>query len=205
VRSVGLPDILSGNEPAGSVTRTWDPGLAVDRSGDRAFVVQADAPVAEVDLATFEVRSHALEPGAADAVQGPTRHALWLGRGMLAITGSDARRRGETPAGLTLVDTRTWESRMVHARTSDAAFASGTLLAYSFTSSGSGLTGYSVRGRRRFHLYGRDRIAGVQALGRRALVATLDGSSLIEARTGRRLHRQRSPGLSLLSGDAPIF
>jgi hypothetical protein len=64
----------------GQVTRSWDPGLAVDRSSGRAFVVQARAPVAEVDLLTFNVRSHPLQPlaGTADAVAGPTRHALWL-------------------------------------------------------------------------------------------------------------------------------
>src|SRR5215204_3819963 len=45
-----------------------------------------------VDLSTLQVRSHPLALGAraADAVVGPTRHALWLGRGLLAVTGSDS-------------------------------------------------------------------------------------------------------------------
>jgi hypothetical protein len=118
IRSARLPEIRSGTAPGGSATQSWKPGLAVDRSGARAFVVQAQAPVAEVDLRTFEARSHPLEPVArtADAVAGPTRHAIWLGRGLLAITGSDSQSSTkdpseavparETPAGLTLVDTR---------------------------------------------------------------------------------------------------
>ena len=95
LRSAALPEIRSGTESSGRVTESWDPGLAVDRSSGRAFVVQAQAPVAEVDLSTFRVRSHPLGLGAraADAVVGPTRHALWLGRGLLAVTGSDSSPR----------------------------------------------------------------------------------------------------------------
>jgi hypothetical protein len=92
VRSAGLPEIRSGTESSGRVTQTSDPGLAVDRSSDRAFVIQAQAPVGAIGLLTFRVRSHPLELGArpADAVMGPTRHALWLERGLLAVTGSDS-------------------------------------------------------------------------------------------------------------------
>jgi hypothetical protein len=62
--------------------RSWDPGLTVDRSGGRAFVVQAEAPVVEVDLTTFGVQSHPLEPPArtADAVPVPlVRPSGWVG------------------------------------------------------------------------------------------------------------------------------
>jgi len=209
IRSIPLPGILSGSEPKGFVTQSWDPGLAVDRSGTRAFVVQAQAPLAEVDLATFQVRSHPLEPEAraADRVAGPTRDALWLGHGLLAVTGSDS----QTPAGLTLVDTRRWRARTIDARTTDAALVSGTLLASSFlfdsrsqTTSGGGLTGYSVHGRRRFHLYGKDPLTGIQPLGRKALVGARDGIALIDARTGRQLRRYRRFAMSLLADDAPL-
>src|ERR687895_790636 len=73
IRSAALPEIRSGSAPEGFVTQSWNPGLAIDRAGGRAFVVQAQAPVAEVDLATFQVRSHPLQRGAqaADAVAGP--------------------------------------------------------------------------------------------------------------------------------------
>jgi hypothetical protein len=222
VKSAPLPEIRSGTKPAGSHTQSWDPGLAVDRSGARAFVVQAQAPVAEVDLETFQVRSHRLQPEihAADAVAGPTRDALWLGRGLLAVTGTDSHFSGagrgggrirETPAGLTLVDTRRWRARTIDALATDAALVAGTLLASSFrfdsrsqTTSGSGLTGYSLDGRRRFHRYGKEPITGVEALGGRALVGAKSGITLIDARTGRPLRRFGRFWMSLLAADAPF-
>ena len=98
-RSTSVPEIRSGNAPDGSVTQSWNPGLAVDRRGARAFVVQANAPLAEVDLRTFGVRSHPLErpARAADSVVGPTRHAVWLGREMVAITGFDSHSSRRPP------------------------------------------------------------------------------------------------------------
>lgn len=225
VRSAPLPEIRSGSEPGGSTTTSWNPGLAVDRSGGgRAFVVQAQAPVAEVDLSTFEVRSHPLQPGAraADGVAGPTRHALWLGRRLLAVTGSDSHFSADdpeggghafdTPAGLTLVDTRSWRARTIDERTTDAVLVSGTLLASAFlfhsrrqTTFGSGLTGYSVDGRRKFHLYGRNPITGAQPLGPNALVGGPSWIAFIDARTGRQLRRYQRFTMSLLSGDAPVL
>ena len=213
IRSAALPEIISGIRPGGGVTQRWSPGLAVDRSGGRAFVVQAQAPVAELDLRTFAVRSHPLqiEARAADALAGPERDALWLGRETLAITGSDHADRAdgrsrETPAGLTLVDTGRWQARKIEASTTDAALASGTLLASCFVcDSGGGLTGFSLGGRRKFHLFGSAPLTGVQPLGRTALVGSLRGSTLIDARSGRRLRRFERFAMTLLGGDAPFL
>jgi hypothetical protein len=224
IRSAALPEIRSGIESSGRVTESWDPGLAVDRSSGRAFVVQAEAPVAEVDLSTFQVRSHplGLRARAADAVVGPTRQALWLGRGLLAVTGSDSSPSTggpegggsgrAAPAGLTLVDTQRWRARTIDPRATDAALVSDTLLASSFlfdslsqTTMGSGLTGYSVDGRRKFHIHGEAAITGVQPLGTKALVGRLDGVTLIDARSGRELQRFRRFTMSLLAGDAPFY
>jgi hypothetical protein len=218
IRSAPLPQIRSGSAPGSFVTRKWNRGLAIDRSGGRAFVVQAQAPVGEVDLSTFEVRSHPLRRGAraADAVAGPERHAVWVGRALLAVTGSDSYdstdgqhggvRGRTTPAGLTLVDARRWRARTIDAHTTDAALVSGTLLASSFLDrrgSGSGLTGYSLNGRRKYHLFGSDPIF-VQPIGRNALVGGLRGSTLIEARTGQQLRHYRRFAMSLLAGDSPF-
>jgi hypothetical protein len=195
IRSVALPEIRSGTESSGQVTHSWDPGLAVDRSSGRAFVVQARAPVAEVDLLTFKVRSHPLQPlaGTADAVAGPMRHALWLGHGTLALTGSDSRYSSDdpepggigrtTPAGLTLVDTRRWRARTIDPRTTDAVLVSGTVLASSFLddsggqkTSGSGLTGYAVDGRRKFTSLARLRSPACRPSARRRSSAHRTGS-----------------------------
>jgi hypothetical protein len=195
VRSAPLPEIRSG-----SVGRPDSrPGLAVDHSGARAFVVQAGSPVAEVDLPTLQVRAHPplLRGRAPDATTGATRDALWLGKGLLAVTGSDSRSSGlATPAGLTLVDTLAGSARKHDRRATDAVLARGTLLASSSPYSGrgtfgSGLTGYSLAGTRRFHRYGDEPVTGVQPLGSKVLVMTPKRTALIDARTGRQLRRYR--------------
>jgi hypothetical protein len=224
IRSQPLPEIRSGVAPYGFATQVWDPALAIDPSRRRAFVVQAHAPLAEIDLRTLQVRWHPVEAvtRAAEALGGPTRHALWLGRGLLAVTGFDSHfspgdhpggvRGWQTPAGLTLVDTRRWRARTIDPRTTDAQLVSGTLLASSFLFDsrrqapyGSGLTGYSIDGRRKFHLFGKAPLAGVEPLGSRALVGAQRASVLIDARTGRRLHRYRRFAMGLIGRNAPFY
>jgi hypothetical protein len=247
VRSAALAEIRSGagrsngNESDRFVTDVWNPGLAVDPQGARAFVVQAGEPVAEVDLRSMRVRYHTLsepisllgrlhdwlEPEAeAKADEGPTRRALWLGHGLLAVTGFDGHAgvdpRGgqaewETPVGLKLIDTHAWRVRTLDPRVTNAVLASGTLLAFGILwdsrgqkMSGSGLTGYDSNGRRRFHLYGADPISGVQPLGSRILVGGAAGSrifrrgALLDARTGREVRRVQFD-IELLAGDQPFW
>ena len=107
-----------------------------------------------------------------------------------------------------LVDTQRWRARTIDPRTTDAVLASDTLLASSFlfdslsqTTLGSGLTGYSVDGRRKFHVHGEAPITGVQPLGTKALVGRLNRVTLIDARSGRELRRFRR-FTGLLAGDA---
>jgi hypothetical protein len=211
VRSAPLPAIRSGSMPRKALTEVWSPGLAVDARRGRAFVVQAAAPVAEVDLASFQVRSHAAEPsaGAADATAGRTRRALLLRSGLLAVTGSDCDDGRATPAGVTLIDTRTWRARTINRSATDAGLVAGTLLATSWpfdcgsaSNTGTGLTAYSQDGRRRFHRFGHAPITGVQPIGTNALVGTRAGLALIDARTGRKLRTFRRAQVSLLDADA---
>jgi hypothetical protein len=227
VRSASLAEIPSGLGGTGGrgISREWNPGLAVDSSGARAFVVQAGAPVAEVDLRTLRVRYHTLSERisslAAKATEGPARKAVWLGRGLLAVTGWDRHAatsaEWQTPAGLKLIDTWRWSARTIDARASDAVFASGALLASSLLwdsrtgrISGSGLTGYALDGTHRFHVLGDDPISGVQPLGDRVLVGGAAGSrvfrlgALLDGRTGRELGRVRFE-VTLLAGDAPFW
>jgi hypothetical protein len=160
VRSTPLGRIRSGWARSGSgdrvVARAWNPGLALDGRG-RAFVVQAGAPVAEVDLRTLAVRYHELsepisllgrlrdwlDPAAeAKGIEGPERRALWLGEGRLAVTGTDnhveagaqaVERVFATPTGLKLIDTRRWTIRTLDRSTSSVALAGRTLLAGGMT------------------------------------------------------------------------
>ena len=193
IRSAPLAEIRSGS--VGPLDSR--PGLAIDHSAARAFVVQAGSPVAEVDLRTLQVGEHPplLRGRAPDATTGATRDAIWLGKGLLAVTGWDIRSSGAaTPAGLTLVNTVTWSARKIHRRATDAVVWHYTLLAYSFPYSGrgtlgSGLTGYSLAGERKFHRYGDDPVAGAQPLSSGVLVITPTQATLINSRTGRELRR----------------
>jgi hypothetical protein len=222
LHSASLPEVRSGSEtvetkPDGAFVLESRPGLAIDRPGTRAFVVQADGPPAEVDLRTFQVRSHLLHPAAElpDGAVAGTRDALWLGNGLLAVTGFDSNfsagtgksraRTWTTPAGLTLIDVRRWSGQTIDDRATDVMRAGGTLYASSFVvsgrrPSGSGLTAYSFAGRRRFHRYG-DEPVGVQPLGRKLLVAGPRTIALIDARTGRELRRFRRLQASPLFGE----
>jgi hypothetical protein len=225
VRSARLDLIRSGRRGSfPGVLQEWNPGLALDPAG-RAFVVQGGAPVAEVDLRTLRVRYHTLAERisavAAKAVEGPRRKALWLGRGLLAVTGThshaDARSMWETPAGLTLIDTHDWTARTIDPRANDAVLAGGTLFVTSLLwdsraqrISGSGLTGYGLDGTRRFHLFGDEPISGVVPLGDRVLVGGAAGSSVfrrgavLDGRTGRELRRVRFT-VALLAGDSTFW
>jgi len=247
VRSVPLAEIRSGSEAVGGgdpsrfLVREWNPALAVDPSAARAFVVQAGAPVAEIDLRTLRVRYHELsepisllgrlhdwlEPKPqAKAQEGPNRQALWLGHGLLAVTGTDTHAslgapgreaQWDTAAGLKLIDTRRWTIRTIDSDATSVVRVGGVLLASSLlwdsrTSkfTGSGLTGYALDGSRSFHRYGNDPISGTEPLGTRILVGGAAGSrifrrgALLDARTGRELRRVHFD-IQLLAGDQPLW
>ena len=154
-----LDRIPSGFEFSGreeEAGRHARPALAVDRSGDRAFVVGGGTPVAEIDLMTTAVTYHDLstpvsllgkvhdwlEPAAEAKVppDGPNREATWLEGSVLAVWGWNDRTsiEGEhihfwaEPAGLTLVDTYDWSARLLDSGATSMTVASGNLLASSW-------------------------------------------------------------------------
>lgn len=159
-------------------------GLAVDPAGRRAYVVAAGSPLAEIDLATLRVEYRRLgfllaRAGSLQGTQAPpervlnrSRVATWLPNGRLLVSGADivARRgRGEVhvPAGATVVNMATWSSRTFDAGASGAAFARGVLLAYGprwDPGAGIGLRGYTIDGRRTFHLLNEQRVWNVHVV-----------------------------------------
>lgn len=186
LRSTTLDVIAGRKQPDGApyVFRQRQPGLAVDADGGRAFVVPPESRVVEVDLRTLSVREHDLsqtasllgrlrnwlEPAAqAKASEGPVRTARWLGNGLIAVSGVDSHatvragrieRQVWTPAGLKLIDTRTWSVRTVDDRVSGFVLADGLLLttgsSYDSASdarSTIGLVAYGPHGDRRFGLF----------------------------------------------------
>jgi hypothetical protein len=137
------------------VDRYRTPGLAVDLTGDRAFVVTADEVVADIDLRTYDVGYHRLEEATSllgrlrnwleppaetkGASDGSLRTAVWVGEGQLAVSGWDDhasfddegnQTQSSTPAGAALVDTRTWSKRTLGSDASAASVAGDLLLVY---------------------------------------------------------------------------
>ncbi|MGH2451905.1 MAG: hypothetical protein ACRDGE_11695 [Candidatus Limnocylindria bacterium] len=193
------------------------PGLAVDPTGERAFVVTAADLVAEVDLRTLDVdyrelrepaslrgRLHNwLEPAAEakGASDGSLRSAVWLGDGLLAVSGFDDhasfgdegnQTQTTEPAGVTLVDTRTWSRRMLEPDATEVSIAGELLLVWNWETvafEGAGLSAFDRAGERRFRLFEREPLADVQVVGRRAYVTFDDSSScqgrIVDLQAGR--------------------
>jgi hypothetical protein len=174
-------------------------GLAVDRARERAYVVAADAPVAEVDLHTMRVSYHRLSPlfaHPAGALLARERTALWLGHGRLVVVGRDfvstrARKEALAPAGAALVDTTAWSWRTLERRPTGAALAGRELLVYgpgSYPAAGVGLRGYTLAGRRIFGLFNGKRVLDVQVAGGRAYVRTPSAVHVVEVGSGTVIH-----------------
>jgi hypothetical protein len=228
LRTVALAQINAGfkqfDDTSGSGPRMEQalPGIATDPTGRRAYVVPGDGPVAEVDLAGLEVTYHRLgqsgslwqrlarwwaPPAEAKIISGPSRSALWLGDGQLAVTGYDGSAKGhhmEIPSGLQLIDTRTWTVRQVDRHSSSAVLVAGRLLAFGTAfgtgqdgaNQGYGLTLYGPGDRQPVHRFGAKQVSWIQANGDLAYVQLMDanlsdleGYAVVDLRSGHLLHQ----------------
>jgi hypothetical protein len=193
------------------------PGFAVDPDGERAFVVNEGEPAASVDLATLRVRYRrvsglaqparalagpAKDTGTSNPRQGPARVAAWLGRGLIAVSGYDSyvgqaeRWLGDSqaPAGLQVLDARTWRARTVDPRPSDFEWVNGRLLASARAwepatrrTRGDSLVAFDREGRVVFRIRGS---AYWQTFNGRIYLGDRSSRDLVlDARTGRRLSR----------------
>jgi hypothetical protein len=235
--SVPVGEIAGGweteNDSSGYRARQATPGLAIDAPGRRALIVPAGRTVAEVSLRNLAVRYHTLsepvtllerlrswlEPAAqAKLIEGPQRKAVWLENGLIALTGADytvfTNENGDPdvaaePAGLSLIDTRTWAIRKIDEEASDFARFENTLLAFGVTdwaasskSPGFGLVGYDLRGNELFHALEGIGVSWVEAVGGLAYV-TLNEKlfAVVDAATGHVFARARTKKpLSLVTG-----
>jgi hypothetical protein len=173
----------------------WDqPGLAVDSATERAYVVAADAPVAEVDLRTMRTSYHRLDlpHGSRDPRGRPqglvlrSRTATWLGQGRLLVSGRDRfARPGRSellvPAGATLVSTATWQARTIDTNARGTRFTARRLLAHGRT----GLRGYTLDGRQTFHLLKSRPIRDVQVAAGLAYVHTPSAVRVVDVERGK--------------------
>jgi hypothetical protein len=220
LRTTVVERIYAGSESSGgalSIARV--PGIAVDASGDRAWVVGAGEPVAEVDLSALTV-AYADTRTLAKVLPGPTRHAVALGGGMLAVAGTDATvtmdsagmlHETVTPSGLTIVDTRSGAARAIQPDASSVLRAGSSLLASGVAwdtaapaPKGSGLTVYALDGTLRARLFGAAPISDVHVQAGLAYVSLPDRNghvAVVDTATGRVLKQLYRPTLRVLADD----
>lgn len=203
--------------------RHMQPGLAVDREGRRAFVVDA-ATIAAVDLSTFEV-SYArlaesrspfarflawLEPVAhAKFLSGFSRSATWLGEDTLAVSGNAWESPHSTATGLQLVDTTTGTTRTIEPRASGHAYSGGILLAFGASrnaetniAAGMGVAAFASDGTRLWSTLGDEPVWLVETAGGYGYAPTAEevypqGVRVIDLATGAVLRTVR--------GELPFF
>jgi hypothetical protein len=184
MRRVALPATQVGARmPPGGTTpwsvRIQTPALAVDPGGRRAIVVSGDGSVALVDLRTLMVTTqHVVVRQLASTrkeLTGSMREAVWLTRSVVAVSGVDYGTTANggsqtTPAGLRLIRTDDWTSRLVDDGASQVVLAGGAALVTDSAGRGIGLRAYGPSGRLRFHVLGNDALGDVLVIRNRVYV-----------------------------------
>ncbi len=218
-RSVALERVVAGASDGRSAGTLVSPGLAIDASTNRAYVVDADALVAQVDLGAMTVAYHGGGRTFAKVMAGRARQAIWLGNGMLAVTGSDASvstvedgmgQFASTPAGLYLVNAATGAARLVQRDAAAATVVGSSLLAFGVgygsgadKETGSGVTVYGIDGTLRAHFFGTTPVRDVRVQGGLAYVSLPDRTghiAVVDPASGRVLRTVNRPTLQVLAG-----
>ena len=233
---------VPGSLRTAAISNDRFPALAVDRADDRAFVIDPDGTVATAALGSLAVSYQVprtstslfarldrwLQPAAqAKGDNGPWRQAQWLGKGLLAVSGSDWRASGQmggnvisetltdSPAGLEIIDTRTWRVHMLDANADSFTVANGLLLAtgtrWNVTpkenvTSGEGLVAYDSHGDVAFRAFtGRSVYVNDVSAGRAYVTVTAPSGyqhqRVVDLRTGRVLATAGFEWPRLLLGD----
>jgi hypothetical protein len=211
--SAGFEGSVDGG-PGTPIPRQRIPGLAVDPQGQRAIVVGAGEPVAEVALGSLALTYHTtarpglltrvwnwLEPAAiAKGADGPVRNARWLGNGLVAVAGADEQVRDDSdrrliswaPSGLQLLDTATWSLRTIAPRADSFARVPSGLLATGSSSDAEtgiersiGLAGFGADGSLRFRAFKGQSVYVELVYGGRAFVRAQTGNLVLNSGSGR--------------------
>src|ERR687888_401348 len=226
-------DMGDGSEPPDFAHLQQNiPGLAVDPETGRAFVVPANGRIAEVALSSLGVSYHSLvqpvsllgrlhdwvEPKAqAKGANGPVRFARWLGSGVLAVTGGDETAALDsssqlhvtwTAAGLKLVDTNTWATKVVDrgadsfAVVGDSLLVTGSRLSES-SRTGMGFAPYALDGTPKLSvLHGDAAYLELAFRGKAYLtLGELYTKKVVDLASGRLLKDRHAPLAELLIGD----
>ena len=194
------------------------PGLAVDAAANRAYVVGAGAPLAQIDLSRMTVAYRGGDRTLAKLMPGPERRAVWLGNGKLAVTGYDSSssslpggllRYTKTPIGLSIVDVESGATRLVKRDVGSVLLVGRSLVTFGTASdstvrneTGYGLSVLGLDGAERLHLFGSTPVSEVQAQGGLAYVSLTDRSGhfvVVDADAGRVVANVTRPAVRLVT------
>jgi hypothetical protein len=237
LRSVELPQTSAGwefpNDPSDAArARQNVPGLAVDPDSGTALVVSASGQIAKVSLSTLTVSYHSLaqpvslvgrlhdwiEPKAeAKGVNGPVRIARWLGSGVIGVTGGDETASVGpdkqlhftwSPAGLTLIDTNTWGTKVID-RGADSFVVDGDTLLVTGSSwsdadrTGMGLAAYGFDGTQKLSLLRGESAYLILSFRGKAYLSMADSNAVtvVDLAQGKVAGVRHAPVAQLLLGD----
>ena len=162
--------------------------LVADPSREHVYVLTGGRAAVDVDLRRMRARSRPLRPASERGAKPAAvreRKAIWLGGGLLAISGRDfpsGSRGGRTvPAGLSIVDAKNWSIRRVDSKAIGVAFAAGRLIAYGKR----GVRAYALTGRRIFEALRGRTVWSVGTRGRLAYAGTPFATNVIDTGSGR--------------------
>jgi hypothetical protein len=196
VQSAPLAQIEAGSRGPATVgadtARSEAPGLAVDPAGRHAAIVDGDGRVAIVDLRSLETEMHRVVTRRLSAEQkeisGWQRSVAWLTPSVLAVTGMDYRGDAR-PAGLRLIRTGNWTSRLVQPSANALTVANGAVLAIGNLAHGIGLRAYEPDGRLRYHRFGSEKLTDLAESGGRVYVSSCNSYCyrVVDPGTGRLL------------------
>jgi hypothetical protein len=126
---------------------------------------------------------------------GSFRTALWLGDGHIAVWGWDSALAGgnrvdERPAGLSILETSDWTTRMVDPDAWHAAYSGDRLLATHGATGG--LTAYTAAGEQLYQAFTGQNVGVAATFGSRAYLAPNRGLiRVIDVRSGRIIGARR--------------
>jgi hypothetical protein len=174
MRTIALDRIVTFDEDRGEIGLHLTPALTYDPIGRRAFVVPPEGPIAEVDLVHGTVRyqrtpasfvrtiaTSFLPTAHAKLAEWETVRAVWLGDGLLAVTGETGGTfdLDVSAAGVSIVDTRDWSACLLDPRPTHVATSDGVLVTWGGAEfgehGGTGLVGYDLDDGDRWHRFGR--------------------------------------------------
>jgi hypothetical protein len=165
--------------------------------------------IVELPLSTLKPTFRDVSGRLAKVVYSSVRTALALGDGLLAVTGEELSPAGRRPAGLELIDTQTWSSRLVELGATNAWVAGDGLLVTGLRSDANaqkltsiGLVMLDRTGHARFRLF-EGMIVGVTTIiGSQAYVAILGAPAAVavDLVTGRVVGQRSWPVPTLLLG-----